>query len=416
MDEYQDVNYSQYALVRLLSDCPFAIGDPDQAIYGFRGADPRFIERFVIDYPKAEVCRLRRSYRCRPTILEASGRLFDVERASISPGQSGNRSGDRAAIASAEVHTETTAAASAAIQDTELCLCRSELPSEAAESEWIARHIERLIGGTSLFSMDSGVVSSGSGATASPGDIAVLLRISAQAPAVEKALRDHGIPYRSLGERPWWETASLTPVLKALRIALEPRRALLYADADSDLQEENSGQLQRLAALIKAKAPSLDCVNAALEFFKTEPDSSECLKEAAAAQPDLCIFLNSLSGGLEEGQSSLREDRVSILTIHAAKGLEFPFVFIPGLEEGLIPFTLFDRSSTHLAEEARILYVAMTRAKQELFLSSAARRTLSGRPCEFPPSSFFEKMGTELITLVADPHDRKGKDPQLSLF
>jgi uncharacterized protein (TIGR00375 family) len=385
VDEYQDVNYAQYALVRLLSDAPFAIGDPDQAIYGFRGADPRFIGRFMEDYPGARLHRLTRSYRCKASVLAASGRLV------------GGGEGTQAGL-------DTGSGA--------LALRRIELSSEAAEAEWIARRIEGLVGGTSLFSLDSGVVSSEREGTASPGDIAILLRLAEEAPALEKALKDHGIPFRGLGERPWWEGDRFLPILGALRAALEPRRAPLAATLSASL-------LAGLGSLGLAGKSALECVELALGLFSKEslcPEERELLLESASPFPNLPSFLASLSGGVEEGQSALKNDRVALMTIHASKGLEFPYVFIPGLEEGLIPFTRFDASPARIAEEARILYVGMTRAREELCLSSARRRFLGGRPVELPPSSFLERIGSDLAQLLRSDEAKKRKDTQLDLF
>jgi uncharacterized protein (TIGR00375 family) len=388
VDEYQDVNYAQYALVRLLSDAPFAIGDPDQAIYGFRGADPRFIGRFMEDYPGARLHRLTRSYRCKASVLAASGRLVG--------GGEGTQAGPGAGLG----------------ERGEVALLRIELSSEAAEAEWIARRIEGLVGGTSLFSLDSGVVSSEREGTASPGDIAILLRLAEEAPALEKALRDHGIPFRGLGERPWWEGDRFLPILGALRAAIEPRRVPLTATLPASL-------LAGLGSLGIAGKSALECIELALGLFPKEslcPEERELLLESASPFPSLPSFLASLSGGVEEGQSALKNDRVALMTIHASKGLEFPYVFIPGLEEGLIPFTRFDASPARLAEEARILYVGMTRAREELCLSSARRRVLGGRPVELPPSSFLERIGSDLAQLLRPDEVKKRRDTQLDLF
>jgi superfamily I DNA/RNA helicase/PHP family Zn ribbon phosphoesterase len=394
VDEYQDVNYAQYALVRLLSGAPFAIGDPDQAIYGFRGADPRFIERFMEDYPGARLHRLTRSYRCKASVLAASGRLVSG-RAGMpeEPGPGGDAGqGENGAVA----------------------LRRIELSSDAAEAEWIARQIEGLVGGTSLFSLDSGVVSSARQGTASPGEVAILLRLAEEAPAIEKALRDHGIPFRGLGEKPWWDGDRFLPILGALRAAVEPRRASLLASTASP-----SSAVAGLGSLGACGKSALECVELALGLVpqgSLGPDERELLLEAASPYPSLSSFLAALSGGVEEGQSALTNDRVALMTIHASKGLEFPYVFIPGLEEGLIPFTRFDASPERLAEESRILYVGMTRAREGLCLSSARRRVLGGRPVELPPSSFLERIGSDLAQLVRSDEAKKRKDAQLDLF
>lgn len=394
VDEYQDVNYAQYALVRLLSGAPFAIGDPDQAIYGFRGADPRFIGRFMEDYPGARLHRLTRSYRCKSSVLAASGRL--VSGGARAPALLASGDGDlRSDLGDA------------------VALRRIELSSDAAEAEWIARQIEGLIGGTSLFSLDSGVVSSSHQGTASPGEVAILLRLSEQAPAIEKGLKDHGIPFRSLGGKPWWDEERFIPTLNALRIALEPRRAAL-----ADIVSPDSFGLTLKARELEGKS-ALESVELALGRLpqgSLGEDDRGLLLEAATPYPNLPAFLAALSGGVEEGQSALKNDRVSLLTIHASKGLEFPYVFIPGLEEGLIPFTRFGSSAERLAEEARILYVGMTRAKEELCLSSARRRVLGGRPVELPPSSFLDKIGPDLAQLIRSDETKKKRDTQLDLF
>jgi DNA helicase II / ATP-dependent DNA helicase PcrA len=400
VDEYQDVNYAQYALVRLLSGAPFAIGDPDQAIYGFRGADRRFIGRFMEDYPGARLHRLTRSYRCKTSVLAASGRLVGGREAAptLPASGDGDHRGDRGLPDD--------------VSD-EVALRRIELSSDAAEAEWIARQIEGLIGGTSLFSLDSGVVSSGHQGTASPGEVAILLRLSEEAPAIEKALRDHGIPFRSLGERPWWDEEGFMPILNALRMAVEPRRAALAGIAFS----------APLGAALAAEdiegRSALESVELALGRLPQESlgeDDRGLLLEAASPYPSLATFLAGLSGGVEEGQSALKNDRVSLMTIHASKGLEFPYVFIPGLEEGLIPFTRFDSSPERLAEEARILYVGMTRAKEELCLSSARRRVLGGRLVELQASSFLDKIGSDLAQLIRSDEPKKKRDAQLDLF
>jgi Superfamily I DNA and RNA helicases len=297
VDEYQDVNFAQYALVRLLepgdaSDL-FVIGDPNQAIYGFRGADKRFMARFLVDYPHAEVFRLTRSFRCASSIIDAADALVDTR-----------HEGSGAAVA----------------------LCRSEYPTDKSEAEAIAREIDSLIGGTRFFARDSGIAKGQEGALASLADCAVLVRAALLLEPIAKALDDHGIPYKIVGE-------------------------------------------------------------------------------------DL------------EAPYEMRTERVSLMTIHAAKGLEFDYVFVAGLEEGILPFTLFDGAggidgeqerAARIAEEARILYVAMTRARIGLRLSCAKSRNFKGRMLKLPPSSFLARL-EELVPIERAERTRK-RDPQLGLF
>jgi superfamily I DNA/RNA helicase len=295
VDEYQDVDFAQYALVRLLAPDDasnlFVIGDPNQAIYGFRGADQRFLGRFLVDYPKTEVYRLTRSFRCAPAIIGAASGIVGAT----------GLEGSGAAVA----------------------LARSEYPTDKSEAEAIAREIDRLIGGTRFFARDSGVAEGQEGELASLAACAVLVRAAALLEPIAKALDDHGIPYRIAGEDP-------------------------------------------------------------------------------------------------EAPYEIREERVSLMTIHAAKGLEFDYVFVAGLEEGILPFTLFDKdegdeaSEERIAEESRILYVAMTRARIGLHLSWARSRLFKGRMLELQPSSFLSRL-EELVPLVqAERH--KERDPQLGLF
>lgn len=323
VDEYQDVNPAQYALVRILAppggpEELFVIGDPDQSIYSFRGADPRFIEGFRRDYPGARIYFLSRSWRCPPSILGAAGRLA---------GRSLEGGG------------------------TAVLLERNEAPTEKTEAEGIARRIDRMIGGTRFFALDSGTA----GGAAGPGEpglrslseCAILVRTSAQFPALEKALEDHAIPYLSGGGRPGWE-------------------------------EDPS--------FLEAGAPG--------DTGKTDP----------ARNP----------------ASFPRDESVRLLTVHASKGLEFDYVFVAGLEEGLFPFTLYgdperqDLLAARIEEERRLLYVAVTRARLGLSLWRAKSRSFRGRRLALGPSRFL----AEIEDLVPAAGDDLGfrKDPQRSLF
>jgi Superfamily I DNA and RNA helicases len=319
IDEYQDLNYAQYAFARILAPAPdsdiFAIGDPNQAIYGFRGSDKRLIDRFALDYPEAKVFRLTRSFRCAPDIIDAASGVVSAETAGA--GSSLEGSGSSVALA------------------------RSEYPSGASEAEAIARKIDELIGGTRFFARDSGVVrdsgvasdsgvaDSQEGSLRSLAECAVLTRAAALLEPVAKALNDHGIPYAMVGE--------------------------------------------------ERQAPY-----------------------------------------------EIRTERVQLMTIHAAKGLEFDYVFIAALEEGLLPFTLYDSfgdaeapesagaSEARIEEEARILYVAMTRARIGLRLSWAKTRDFKGRALALPPSRFLSRLA-DLVPLEREA-PRRPRDPQLGLF
>ena len=298
VDEYQDINFSQYMLIRLLapgggsatedSPCLWVIGDPNQAIYSFRGSDKRFIDRFLGDYPAAQVFRLSRGFRCAGPIINAAGMLTQTQ-IQGSPGPA------------------------------EVSLYRTQYPSDKSEAEGIARAIAALLGGTSFFAFDSGIVPDtppGSEGLA-PEDFAVLVRASALAGPISDALSDHGIPFELLNA-PW---------------------------------------------------------------LKEEP---------------------VMAG-------------VKVMTIHASKGLEFEYVFVAGLEEGILPFTLFDKpDAQRIEEERRLLYVAMTRAKRGLWLSWAKSRLYRGRKLLGEPSRFLSDL-EKMVPLARHGKTRKW-DGQLSLF
>ncbi len=386
VDEYQDVNPAQYALVRLLAppellaapdgDGPdgdrelFVIGDPDQSIYSFRGADPRFIARFREDYPSLRIYSLFRSWRCPPAILGAAGRLA---------GRVLEGSGIAAVLE------------------------RREAPTDRSEAEGIAREIDRMIGGTRFFALDSGTAG-GTAESDGPGlrslaDCAVLVRASAQFPALEKALRDHGLPYRTAGGEPWWEREPDRSALEALRSASRP------GEGEPGLRDLPGGNPR-------------EAVRAA--------GGSDRLAEFAAAFGSLPALLDALALG-EAGEadparrgSDPRDEAVRLLTVHAAKGLEFDHVFVAGLEEGLFPFTLYEETAAgpaleaRIEEERRLLYVALTRARRGLFLWRARERTFRGRRLALPPSRFLAEI-EDLVPAAGEDRSYR-RDPQGTLF
>jgi DNA helicase-2/ATP-dependent DNA helicase PcrA len=305
VDEFQDVNRAQYEIVRSLApehgEGLFIIGDPDQAIYGFRGADRRFFTTFREAYPAACPVRLRTNYRSQAIVLEAA------------EGALGCDGEDRRLIP----HIP---------QDTPVRLV--QLPNPKTEGEFICRTIDSLVGGASFHSIDSGRASARANEM-SFRDFAVLYRLNAVGDALEEAFSAAGIPYQ-----------------RASR---------------SDPKEE-----------------------------------------AEALDP--------------------RAEAVTLMTIHAAKGLEFPVVFVAGCEEGIIPYTLMEDTESHVAdvdEERRLLYVAMTRAAKDLFLTRSAKRSIFGRTLESPASSFLAGLQGSLVERI-EPLKRDGtyskKASQCELF
>jgi len=306
VDEFQDVNKAQYELVRLLSQPSgrglFVIGDPNQAIYGFRGADWRYFQQFQTDYPSVRVLRLSRNYRSQANILTAAANVMNQV--------------DAVGILRPEIPADKPVDV-------------VELPNPATEGAYITRAIDGMLGGSSFFSLDSGRAAVGDGRL-DFSDFAVLYRLNAVGDVVEDAFRASGIPYqRACKQNPRDESESIDPRVRA----------------------------------------------------------------------------------------------VTLMTIHAAKGLEFPVVFVAGCEEGLIPYLPekgHDNSAADLDEERRLLYVAMTRASGGLTLTRAATRTLFGRTMRNAPSRFLARIDASVCRHVKPLADRPrtgGKAPsQCDLF
>jgi uncharacterized protein (TIGR00375 family) len=400
-DEYQDINFAQYALLRLLAPpregaALWVIGDPNQAIYGFRGSDKRFIDRFRADYPEAARFRLARSFRCAAPIIEAAGRLVD----------------DRLGGTEGSVS-----------------LFRSGYPTEKSEAEGIARSISRLIGGTTFFALDSDVADGG-GLSVAPGDCAVLLRSVSLAPPIVKALGDHGIPFELTGEIPWWQEEPAKSLLDLLRSLHDPAGVPGEAGGSGGSGGKKPADPGRGLSLA-GKSP-VEALRAAWDFMGRDKipasgekgASLERLLNLASMYGDLSSFLDILAVSGPEGSGELQSEGVRIMTIHASKGLEFDHVFVAALEEGLLPFTLFDKKTpgsgegeagtARLEEERRLLYVAMTRARRGLYLSWARQRNYRNRNLRGGPSRFLEAL-EETVPLLRETRGRT-REPQLPLF
>lgn len=353
IDEYQDVDALQYRLVRLLVPADgnvCAIGDPDQSIYRFRGADVGFFLRFQDDFPGARVVRLARNYRSQRVIVEAASQ----------------------AIAPSTLVPERRLEAMAPAAPERVVV--EEAASERAEAELVVHAIESLLGGTSYFSVDSGRVSV-AGATAERADLsfddfAVLYRTRVQAAPLVEALERSGIPYQKRSHERLMERDEVRLLHHALATrhdAGDVRAALLRA------RDEVAADEAKLAAAVELLAPL-----------------------AERHGDDLDAFLAELALGAEVDTWDPRAERVSLLTLHASKGLEFPVVFIVGCEEGLLPLT-WAGDDTDVDEERRLLFVGMTRARERLFLSWARRRPWRGELRECRPSPFLGDVAAALV-------------------
>jgi len=423
VDEFQDLDFAEYQMVKLLvgetgSVC--AIGDPNQAIYGFRGASPEFFARFKEDFPDAEIIALQKSFRSSDQILKASAEIL----------AGGETVELRSGIAGAKLRI-------------------IELPTEAAEAEFVVSEIEKLVGGTGFFSFDSSRVKSGAGERAkSFSDFAVLFRASSQAKALVEAFSRSGIPYRLLSESPLrskffrtgvWTLNIISGKANALimRLALKEifKKTSGFPKAQADLKkwlkQKNDERASILLHLLE-NAHELSAIEICEKIFSLadadddEASEKEMVKELVIdlvrrkadqygiRSPEQMLEILTMAGSQDFYDP--HADRVPLLTIHSAKGLEFDVVFVVGCEEGLIPH-ISSRSAKELEEEKRLFYVALTRAKSMVYLSRAKKRLIYGAMTKPEPSRFLLKIKQELLDqLKSDPLPVKPKKNQLDLF
>jgi DNA helicase-2/ATP-dependent DNA helicase PcrA len=374
VDEYQDVDELQYRLLRLLttpSGDLCAIGDPDQAIYGFRGADVGFFLRFREDFPGAGTARLERNYRSSAAIVD--GALQAIAPGTLVRGRVLRATANRLSPPRLRIH---------------------EAASEAAEAEFVVHTIERLLGGSTFFSFDSGRVDSDGETNLSFADVAVLYRTDAQSPALVEALSRAGMPFQKRSHDRLADLPGVQSVVRALHATTAEG-----ADGGS------------VAERVRAAAS------------RAQVDAEPLLPLATRCGDDLDTFLAELALGAEVDTWDPRADRVSLLTLHAAKGLEFPVVFLVGCEDGLLPLRFGAAPPSHeeLAEERRLLFVGMTRARSHLYLSWAARRARHGVVRESAPSPFLDAIDDASLErlLGSRPAARRQAEPapdQLSLL
>jgi superfamily I DNA/RNA helicase len=415
VDEYQDTNRTQVEILKLMVSCGThlpcalhrvedpvadpelgrrersrrepssvylcAIGDPDQAIYGFRGAEVTSFFHFTDDFPGAKEVALATNYRSTQTILDAASALMEKKKALKGVAGIGE-----------PIH---------------LSPCRTEFE----EAEMIVEQIEKLIGGTSYFSVDSGRTDFQEARTSlSFGDIAVLFRLNAQGDALEQAVSRAGIPFVRSGEKPLTQRYPVDMIWRFLQTLAHPENSL-YSGAYLSLLRKYDLTPSPLASSLSDIPSSplggenkggnkggggqkvielIDQAVAMHGFEELLEDAAEALRRlkelAHTFGSDVHFFLDTLS--LERGidHAGLLGDRVALMSLHAAKGLEWPVVFISGCEDQLLPCTLFGDHDE--AEEKRLFYVGMTRAQSRLILSHAERRSLNGRPLDMKPSPF----------------------------
>jgi uncharacterized protein (TIGR00375 family) len=371
-DEFQDVDEQQYRLLRLIAGTDgnlCVIGDPNQAIYGFRGADAACFARFAQDFPAARMMRLSRNYRSSGTIVTAAASFIGM------PGDGMTRP--------MAVPIVLHAAA-----------------DEAAEADFVAAAIEDLLGGHDLLAANRKGSGVESGKPLGFADCAVLYRTDAQAAALRTAFDRAGIPFMKSSPAP----IAAHPGVQAILDALDTNE-----QTEADLPSRISAAAEAARRLERADAAALAEAKGWLVALATS-DAVAC---------DRARLAEAVALSTEADFRDSRADRVSLLTMHAAKGLEFPVVFVVGMESGLVPFSwgasTQDDKETQ-AEERRLFYVAMTRAKDRLFLTRALKRFWRGTARTLPPSPFLADIAAELMTSDASAERKRKQARQLNLF
>jgi len=371
VDEFQDIDEEQYRLVNLLAPAGAnlcVIGDPNQAIYGFRGADASCFERFRRDYPDAAVVHLARNYRSSGTIVAASAQVIGASAQPIAD----------------------------LVRDMHDKIAIHAAPSERAEAEFVVQTIERMIGGHSFFSIDSGRAAGAAEVPLGFSDFAVLYRTEAQAAALGEALARSGIPFKKSSHAP---------------LTGEPAVQALVQGLDGE-----SGDAPLIARLAAA-AEKLRQKNTGLDAAAIEGALQRLTALAETSGQDERRFADALALATEADFYDPKADRVSLSTLHAAKGLEFSVVFIVGLEDGLLPLYWNELDAAAAAEERRLFYVGMTRAKDRLVLCRALKRLWHGRLREQRPSPFLGDIENELVKHQAARAARKPpEERQLKLL
>ncbi len=433
IDEYQDTNHAQYLLATLLSEkyrniC--AIGDSDQAIYSFRGANIQNILDFEKSYPDAKIIKLEQNYRSTQNILDGADGVIDHNISRVKKKMFTER-GSGELI---EIH---------------------ETYDEREEGEIIFRSIEKLMREKSY----------------KRNDFVVLYRTNAQSRVLEEAALRHAIPYQIIGGVKFYSRAEIKDVIAYLRFVVNPADTVSFERivnkpsrriGDATIVKVLNSSRERnlpvgvLLDHVEMSEGLADAAKRALTSFQSIIRKLRLLRESASAGDFIEKVLQEsgfeayLRDGTSEGENrwenvlelisvarkydhvppedsiplfleevalvsdvdSLEEERdtVTLMTLHSAKGLEFPVVFIAGLEENLFPHSRSLFSPDDLEEERRLMYVGMTRAKELLFLIFTTQRLIYGSFSDNLPSRFLREIPSEALNKDLLPRFLRGQE------
>jgi len=380
VDEYQDTNKSQYLLTKLLAlkhHNLCVVGDPGQGIYSWRGADIQNILDFEKDYPETKVIKLEQNYRSTKTILSAAKQLLQ-----------GNKS-----YPTLDLWTENLSGSRINVH---------EAYSEKDEGFFIADTIESLI--TEGFEFK---------------DFSILYRTNAQSRILEEVFLKLKLPYKIVGGIKFYERKEIKDVIAYLRYLVNPEDKVAW----ERIEKNGKRRSQKFLSLItKIKTPEqkplsvletldnileetgyLEYLNNGTEEGSSRVENVKELRSVAQSFSELTDLLENIALLQDEttpnGQQLNDKDpnAITLMTLHSAKGLEFPIVFLAGCEEGLLPHVRAMTDQQELEEERRLCYVGITRAKQKLYLTYAQCRRIFGSESYNAPSRFLEQIDRNLL-------------------
>lgn len=424
VDEYQDTNHAQYLLTKFLAAkhrniC--VVGDADQSIYGWRGADIQNILDFEKDYPDAKVIKLEQNYRSTQIILDAANAVIE------------NNTGRKPK----NLWTENKSGAD---------IIYFQAVDERDEARFVIEQLQNLQRTENK----------------KLGDMAILYRTNTQSRIFEEMLIKSGISYNMVGGLKFYERKEIKDIIAYLRVIFNPADSLsllriinvpkrgigdaslakiqVYAAANNvslfeavsnaaaidGLSSRFVSKLDDLAGIIfelmnlANEAPVEDLIDRVLrdtgylEELENErtPQAQSRIdnlhelisvaQEFAASEEEnnLENFLAHVALVSDIDDTELGEDAITLMTLHSSKGLEFPVVFLVGMEEGLFPHARTLMDETEIEEERRLCYVGITRAKEKLFLSSTKMRTIYGNTVTYPPSRFLQEIPARLVKTI----------------
>jgi len=467
VDEYQDINHGQYEIIKALAPLNnpnnnlCVIGDPDQSIYGFRGSDVRYFSRFTKDYHRTKIISLTKNYRSTETILKASHQIIknrgdfdsiEETKGFEKPGKFTRR-----------VYSEIKGLKKISI---------IELLTEKAEAESISLAIEEMIGGTGHHSIDTGrVKDSYIAKEKSFSDFAVLFRTKSQSRIIADIFNKRGIPVQMVSKDKIFNNKCIKQMMSLLKIIegigsymdverinkiINPGISGQTVDIFKTWAENNKFSLKKAmrtagrfplpemskqrqinfntfintVSMLKKEMKNMT-VEKKLLYISKNTKLKKDLKNRSESKEafDKLIDISRNQGKNTNGfftSIALQTDtdtyypqaeKVSLMTMHAAKGLEFPVVFISGCEKGYIPFERGEDKQTDINEERRLFYVAMTRAKERLYLTRAKKRRIFGKLISRDLSPFVEDIEKKLRAHEAPgPKKKKNSHVQLELF